>query len=58
MSDYGGFGRIVKEARTLEEQFKQTPIEACPLCGTPVQKNSRGQINCPFGHYFRESDQR
>lgn len=54
MSDYGGFGGIVKEAQAIAE--KPTPITACPLCGTVLDKNSRGQVNCPMGHFRAESD--
>ena len=56
MSDFGGLGGIIKEAQALAEQQKSRPIVDCPVCGTPLQKNSRGQVNCPMGHFFAESD--
>jgi predicted nucleic acid-binding Zn ribbon protein len=49
MSDFGGFGGIVKEAQAMAEN--PPPIVACPRCGTPLQFNKAGIGNCPMGHY-------
>ena len=49
MSDYGGFGAIIKEARVLAEN--PPPVVACPRCGTVLQTNSAGVKNCPMGHW-------
>jgi hypothetical protein len=50
--DWGGLGAIIKEAQAIVP----LPLVACPRCGTPLQRNSRGQVNCPLGHFFAESD--
>lgn len=42
---------IADEARKLAEAEKQMPEVACPVCGTPLDTNSRGVKNCPMGHY-------
>lgn len=51
MSGYGGFKAIVAEAKQLEEQVKSEPEVACPVCGTVLDVNPRGAVNCPMGHY-------
>lgn len=49
MSDYGGFGAIVREAQTIAEN---PPKEvACPRCGELLKFNPAGIGSCPFGHY-------
>lgn len=50
-SDFGGLGGIVKEARQLKEEQRQHIDPDCPVCGTPLDVNSRGERNCPMGHY-------
>jgi Zn finger protein HypA/HybF involved in hydrogenase expression len=49
MSDFGGWGAIIKEAQSLVEN--PPPELSCPKCGTPLDTNSRGEKNCPMGHY-------
>ena len=49
MSDYGGFGAIVKEAKVLAEN--PPPVVACPKCGYLLQVNSAGMKSCPMGHW-------
>lgn len=56
MSDYGGFGAIVKEAQKLAEMERVKPEVACPLCGSPLQF-ARGLANCPMGHYRTQAVQ-
>ena len=58
MSDFGGLGGIVKEARAIDEATKNRPLIDCPVCGEPLQKNSRGQVNCVYAHFYAESDRR
>ena len=55
MSDFGGFGAIVKEAQGLAAAEREKPLVDCPVCGEPLQKNARGQVNCVYGHFFAES---
>lgn len=57
-SDYGGYGAILKEAQQIEEEERAKPIVDCPVCGTPLDKNARGEVNCPMGHYRASSDAR
>jgi hypothetical protein len=49
--DWGGLRSILEEAKVLNRVDKDTPLVACPLCGTPLNRNSRGESNCPLGHY-------
>lgn len=49
--DWGGLGSIIEEARQLDEQERQQPLVDCPICGTPLDVNSRGMKNCPMGHF-------
>ena len=56
--DFGGLGGIIKEAQALDAAQKARPLVACPVCGEPLDKNSRGQVNCVYGHFRAESDQR
>jgi len=49
MSDFGGYGAIVREAQKIAET---EPLEvACPLCGEVLDVNKAGVKNCPLGHY-------
>lgn len=51
MSDYGGFRAIVEEAREIEREERAHQLVDCPLCGEPLDENSRGELNCPLGHF-------
>lgn len=56
--DWGGLRPILDEAKQLAEEERNRPLIDCPICGTPLDKNERGQVNCPMGHFFAESDRR
>ena len=49
---------IIKEAREIQEQDAQKPLIDCPVCGTRLDKNSRGAVNCPLGHFYAPTDAR
>lgn len=51
MSDWGGYRRILEEAKEEERAERSAREVACPLCGTPLAFNSQGLGNCPLGHY-------
>ena len=51
MSDYGGFGAIIREARENDANERDRKEVACPLCGKPLDENKDGVTNCPMGHY-------
>ncbi len=52
MGDYGGYGRILGEARELEEAERNRVEVACPRCGKMLAVDEkRGEVNCPLGHY-------
>jgi hypothetical protein len=53
--EWGGFGAILSEAEALDETLRETPRLACPRCGTPLDVNGEGAVNCPMGHYRRSS---
>ena len=50
-NDWGGFRAILDEARQIERDEKSRALVDCPVCGTPLDTNSRGQKNCPLGHF-------
>lgn len=49
--EWGGLRRIVEEAREISRQDKERPLVECPICGTRLQRNARGEADCPFGDY-------
>ena len=52
MRDYGGYGKIVEEARELDREQRDKTPTACPFCGMPLEYNEkRGLLNCPAGCY-------
>ena len=51
MSDYGGFGAIVREAQQIEADERDRKESACPLCGEILERNRAGVPACPLGHY-------
>jgi hypothetical protein len=55
MRDWGGIGSVVSEARAIDKALAETPRVDCPVCGTPLDQNSRGAVNCPLGHYYRDA---
>jgi hypothetical protein len=55
--DWGGLRGILDEAKQLAEEERQRPEVACPLCGTPLDENARGEKNCPMGHYRTQGTQ-
>lgn len=50
MSDYGGYRAIIDEAKQLDEERRREPLVTCPVCGTVLDENSRGEKSCPMGH--------
>lgn len=58
MNDWGGLRGIVEEAKQVAERERSRPLVDCPNCGTPLQKNTRGQVNCPMGDFWAPSDAR
>ncbi len=50
-ADWGGYRAIIDEAREIEREEKQRPLVDCPICGTPLDKNERGELNCNMGHF-------
>jgi hypothetical protein len=50
MGDYGGFGKILQEARDDARRNAETPPVACPNDGTPLQEHN-GVLHCPFDGY-------
>lgn len=55
MSDFGGYGAILREARALDEAQRAKPLIDCPVCGEPLKENARGEVNCPLGHFRASS---
>lgn len=52
MSDWGGLGRIVEEARELDREVADRPLVDCPLCGTRLDIRERdGLRHCEMGHF-------
>jgi hypothetical protein len=52
MSDWGGFKKIMDEARANAEEEKRKPPEACPLDGTPLEYHAGKALwVCPMGNY-------
>lgn len=49
--DWGGLRGIVDEARELDREEQMRPLIDCPICGTLLDENSRGEKNCPMGHF-------
>lgn len=51
--DWGGFRAIIDEANALAEENRErerNPVD-CPKCGALLQVNSRGERDCPMGHW-------
>lgn len=42
---------ITQEAKQKLAEDRAAPVVACPACGEPLKANSRGIMNCPWGHY-------
>lgn len=57
-SDFGGLRGIVEEAKQLARDERAKPLIDCPVCGEPLDKNERGAVNCPLGHFYQSSDRR
>ena len=50
MSDWGGFGGIIKEAQAVAEN--PPPVVACPRCGELLVENKRLNVKaCPRGDW-------
>ncbi len=49
--DWGGLRGIVEEAKQIAETDRARPLIDCPICGTRLQRNARGEGDCPLGHY-------
>jgi len=42
----------IQDSDRQDQQLKLTqPPESCPIDGEPLEVNSRGARNCPFGNY-------
>lgn len=54
--DFGGLRTIRQEARMLAEEGQQREMGSCPVCGSALDYNARGQANCPMGHYRGDAD--
>ena len=35
----------------LSAEDKAAPLVDCPVCGEVLVENSKGWVNCPFGHF-------
>lgn len=55
MAEWGGLRAIIEEAKEIAREEREAPLIDCPICGTPLDKNSRGQLNCPMGHFRAEA---
>lgn len=42
---------IKQEARDIRREDDEREVIDCPLCGTLLDENERGEKNCPLGHY-------
>ncbi len=42
---------IIEENRRQQAEDARTPPVACPIDGTPLQVNGRGERNCPLGNF-------
>jgi hypothetical protein len=49
--DFGGYGAILRDARAIDDAERSRLLVDCPLCGEPLDKNARGELNCSYGHY-------
>lgn len=49
--DWGGLRGILDEAKQIAEEQRQHVSPDCPVCGEPLQVNSRGERNCVYAHY-------
>lgn len=45
---------IKEEARQMAAEDKAAPLVDCPICGTVLDENSRGVVNCPMGHFRQQ----
>lgn len=50
-NDFGGLRGIIEEARQTDREERARPLIDCPICGTLLDENSRGEKNCPMGHF-------
>jgi hypothetical protein len=50
MSDWGGYKALRDQAAKEAAEDRVKPIEACPLCGEPLEGRN-GVYNCPLGHF-------
>ena len=46
---------IKEEARQMRAEDRAAPLVDCPVCGHLLNENSKGAVDCPFGH-FRQQD--
>jgi hypothetical protein len=49
--DWGGLRVIIEESKAIAEAEANAPLLDCPICGTPLDVNTRGERNCPMGHF-------
>lgn len=45
---------IKDEAKQMRAEDKAAPLVDCPVCGHTLDENSRGEVNCPFGHFRQQ----
>lgn len=45
---------IKDEARQMQAEDKAALLVDCPVCGAVLDENSRGEVNCPMGHYRQQ----
>lgn len=48
---YEQLRQIALENQRLEEDASKRERQACPIDGTPLQRNAKGVLNCPMGNY-------
>jgi len=49
MSDFGGYGAILKEAQEIAAEEKRTTPRACPNDGQPLEYHpGKGVLHCKF----------
>ena len=49
---------IIDENRDTRRQELQEPPTSCPIDGTLLDENDRGELNCPLGNYKWPQDGR
>lgn len=42
---------IVEEMKQASADEKARPLITCPICSETLDRNSKGEANCPLGHF-------